>query len=128
MDPLEVRGTEETEVAPRRRNAMVEELTMNKIPYEERVKTYTNALIQYGERTQLTVALEELSECQKEICKVIRGDGNMDHLAEEIADATIMLEQLRYFLGINDRVCEMMDRKVMRLDGKLKKEAGLAFK
>lgn len=45
---------------------------MNKIPYETRVQTYTNALIRYGERNQLTVALEELSECQKEIC--LRGD------------------------------------------------------
>ena len=101
---------------------------MNKIPYEERQKVYSNALIHFGETKQMVVAIEELSECQKEICKVLRDGGNMDRLAEEIADATIMLEQLRYFLGINDRVCEMMDRRVMRLDGKLKKEAGLAFK
>ena len=92
---------------------------MNKIPYEERVKTYTNALIAYGEEAQMVVALEELSECQKEICKVLRGDGNMDHLAEEIADATIMLEQLRYFLGLNETVCEKMDHKIRRLDARL---------
>ena len=92
---------------------------MNKIPYEERVKTYTNALVSYGQKTQMVVALEELSECQKEICKVLRGDGNMDHLAEEIADATIMLEQLRYFLGLNETVCEKMDQKIHRLDARL---------
>lgn len=93
---------------------------MNKIPYEQRVQTYTNALIQYGERNQMTVALEELSECQKEICKILRGEGNLEHLAEEIADATIMLEQLRLFFAINDLVCEKMDEKIIRLDTRLK--------
>ena len=93
---------------------------MNKIPYEERVKTYTNALITYGEHIQMVVALEELSECQKEICKFMRCIGNAENLAEEIADATIMLEQLRYFLGLNDLVCQKMDEKVKRLDDRLK--------
>lgn len=95
---------------------------MNKITYDERVQTYTNALITYGEKAQMVVALEELSECQKEICKVLRGSGNIDHLAEEIADATIMLEQLRYFLGLNELVCEKMDQKIMRLDQRLKRQ------
>lgn len=93
---------------------------MNRIGYEERCKVYTNALIHFGDRMQMVVAVEELSECQKEICKVFRDGGNMDRLAEEIADATIMLEQIRLMLGINDRVCEMMDRKVQRLNDKLK--------
>ena len=92
---------------------------MNKITYEERKQVYTHALITFGVKAQMVVALEELSECQKEICKVLRGDGNMDHLAEEIADATIMLEQLRYFLGLNETVCEKMDHKIRRLDARL---------
>ena len=94
---------------------------MNKIPYEERVKTYTNALITYGDRAQMIVAMEELAEGQKEICKILRGGENFSHLAEEIADATIMLEQMRLLFNINDRVCEYMDAKVMRLDENLKK-------
>ena len=94
---------------------------MNKIPYEERLKVYTNALIAYGEEVQCIVAIEELSECAKEICKVLRGKGDPQHLAEEIADATIMLEQLRYLFGINEDVCEWMDSKIKRLDTKLKR-------
>ena len=92
---------------------------MNKIPYEERVKTYTNALVAYGEEKQCIVAIEELSECQKEICKVLRGGEDFQHLAEEIADATIMLEQIIYFFDINEDVCQWMDSKIMRLDKKL---------
>jgi NTP pyrophosphatase (non-canonical NTP hydrolase) len=95
---------------------------MNKIGYDERMKVYTNALIAYGEEAQCIVAIEELSECAKEICKVLRGKGDPQHLAEEIADATIMLEQLRYLFCINEDVCEWMDSKIRRLDAKLKKE------
>ena len=93
---------------------------MNKISYEQRAQVYTNALICFGEKAQMVMALEELSECQKEICKKLRGYSNLEHLAEEIADATIMLEQMRLFFGINDMVCEKMDEKVKRLDALLK--------
>ena len=93
---------------------------MNKIPYEERVKVYTNALIQYGDRKQMVKCVEELAECTQAICKVVLGGENFDHMAEEIADATIMLEQMRLLFNINDRVCEYMDQKVMRLDKLLK--------
>lgn len=96
---------------------------MNEITYDQRLEVYTNALVTFGERTQMVVALEELSECQKEICKYMRGYGNAEHLAEEIADATIMLEQLRYFLGLNDLVCKKMDQKIRRLDRTLRVDA-----
>lgn len=52
----------------------------------KRAATYTNAMIRFGERNQMIVAVEELSECQKEICKVLRGGEDFRHLAEEIAD------------------------------------------
>lgn len=93
---------------------------MNQIPYEERCKVYTNALIAYGDRVQLTVAVEELAECQQAICKILRGGENFSHLAEEVADASIMLEQVRMMFSINDQVCDYMDAKVRRLDDRLK--------
>lgn len=93
---------------------------MNQIPYEEREKVYTRAVKAFGEEKQMVVALEELSECQKEICKFLRGFGNAGNLAEEIADATIMLEQMRLIFGLNDMVCQIMDQKIMRLEDKLK--------
>ena len=93
---------------------------MNKIPYEQRVVTYTKALICYGVEKQMIVALEEMSEVQKEICKLLRGGGSIRHLAEEIADATIMLEQLRTFFSINGMVCEKMDEKILRLEERMK--------
>ena len=91
---------------------------------EQRMKTYTNAYIHFGEKNQLVVAIEELSECQKEICKVLRSKGDLEHLAEEIADAMIMLEQMQMYFGLEDKVNEYVDAKVLRLDRRLR---GCAF-
>lgn len=88
---------------------------MNKISYEERAKVYTDALSTFGPNMQLIVALEEMSELQKEITKALRGNLHPMHLAEEVADATIMLEQLRQIFNINEEVCDMMDQKIARL-------------
>ena len=93
---------------------------MNKIDYSERCKTYTKAMLAFGERNQLIVAVEELSECQKEICKILRGGDGLRNLAEEIADATIMLEQIQLIFSINDCVCNFMDEKIKRLEDRVK--------
>ena len=90
------------------------------ICYAERVAVYESAIARNGILLQAIVALEELSEAQKEICKLLREEGNLEHLAEEVADATIMLEQLRIMFDINEAVCRHMDAKVERLAERLK--------
>lgn len=91
------------------------------MPYEERKKVYTNALIAYGDQKQMIVAMEELSECQKEICKILQGGENFAHLAEEIADAAIMLEQVMHMFSLEAEVCRYVDIKVFWLDYILKR-------
>lgn len=86
----------------------------------KRAATYTNALIRFGERSQMIVAVEELSECQKEICKILRGGEDFRHLAEEIADAQIMLEQLTMMFSLHDCVENYMEQKIQRLDERCK--------
>lgn len=88
---------------------------MNKINYEERAKVYSDALNTFGTNAQLAKALEELNEVQLELCRFLTGRGSVLHLAEEVADATIMLEQLRQIFDINALVCGTMDSKVLRL-------------
>lgn len=92
---------------------------MNKIDYPARQEIYEKAIARNGVLLQLIVAIEELSEAQKEICKYLREDGNIEHIAEEVADATIMLEQLRIIFNINEPVCRYMDEKVQRLADRL---------
>ena len=94
---------------------------MNKITFEERKQIYDAALGKWGAKMQATVAIEEMSEVIKEITKALRGELNREHLAEEIADATIMLEQMRQMLNINDSVCSWMDYKIAALKRKVEK-------
>ena len=95
---------------------------MQHMEYKDRAKVYEEAIERYGAEMQMVVAIEELSECTKELCKAMRGKGDINHLAEEVADATIMLEQMRLTFGINDAVKFWMDAKLQRLQHRLLKE------
>lgn len=88
---------------------------MNKVSFGERDAIYAEAIKTFGVQTQLVVAVEELSELQKELCKALRYGPVKGNIAEEIADATIMLEQLRRIFDLNFEVCSIMDEKVKRL-------------
>ena len=94
-------------------------LEMNKINYEDRKKVYQAALCKWGADLQTMMAVEEMSELTKEICKIKRGKMDLDALADEIADVTIMLEQLREIYGLNDAVCDHMDAKILRLQSRV---------
>ena len=92
---------------------------MNKINYEDRKKVYQAALRKWGADLQTMMAVEEMSELTKEICKIKRGKMDLDALADEIADVTIMLEQLREIYGLNDAVCDHMGAKILRLQSRV---------
>lgn len=92
------------------------------IPYEEREKIYMRAVMRYGADAQAVVAIEELSELQKEICKYFRGRDNRDQVAEEIADVSIMLEQLKIIFDNGGLVEWWIGKKVERLLEKVCKD------
>ena len=88
----------------------------------ERSKIYESAWKKWGTETQATVAIEEMSEVQKEICKVLRGKGNRENLAEEIADAKIMLEQISQIFNIKASVETWINYKIAKLERELEKK------
>lgn len=69
----------------------------------------------YGKDNQKIVAIEELSELQKEVSKDLRGKFNSYNVAEEIADCLIMIEQLRLMYGIDDLIEKFIYNKFDRL-------------
>lgn len=85
---------------------------------KHRAKVHKRAIEKWGCSTQAVVAIEEMSELQKEICKHFRGADNLDAMAEEIADVIIVLEQLQIMLGLNEKVEKMLDAKIFRLLGR----------
>ena len=93
---------------------------MNSIEYSTREKVYNVAIDHYGTDPQILMVIEEMSELTKELCKFFRGKEDLKAIAEETADVTIMLEQLRIIFNMNDQVCDQMDSKVMRLADRLK--------
>lgn len=94
--------------------------------YISEAEVLQRALDTYGSVTQITMAFEEMSELQKELCKYLRGRGSLEHIAEEIADVEIMLEQMKMLFCCTDGVRNERRRKVERLKDRLDKhgEAG----
>lgn len=82
--------------------------------FKEDEEMYIKLMKSYG-TTQLIVAIEELSELQKEVCKAFRNKYNKDNMLGEIADVYIMLEQLKlYFSFSDDEVVHTIEEKNKR--------------
>lgn len=81
-------------------------------PEQKEMALYEAAVEKFGERAQILVAVEEMSELQKALLKYIRlldfqhGDKAdiMRSIAEERADVEIMLNQLHVIFGDNSEV------------------------
>lgn len=69
----------------------------------------------YGEQHQMIVAVEELSELQKELTKHLRGKSNREHVLEELSDVQLMLWQLQKIFGFTDaEIMSVVNEKVVR--------------
>lgn len=61
-----------------------------------------------------TIAVEELSELQKEICKDLRGFDRREEIKEEMADVYICLQLLKEIYNFSDEDLEKMYERKMR--------------
>ena len=90
--------------------------------YQEVIDTYKQAISAYGEKAQKLMAIEEMSELTKEICKDFRGKLNRENLIEEMADVLIMLDQMLLMYKISgDEIQRMRERKIERLKERMDK-------
>lgn len=87
------------------------------------------AIRTFGESNQITVAIEEMSELTKELCKVKRqfsegekylSQDTINALSEEMADVSIMLEQLKIIFSNVVEVELFADKKINRLLSRIK--------
>ena len=89
----------------------------------EMMTIFEKAIETYGADLQKQVAIEEMAELTKEICKDFRGKGNKHFIIEEIADVQIMLQQLLIIYGISATELSIATKlKLDRLDKRLKGE------
>jgi len=76
-----------------------------------------------GHKHQTIVAIEELSELQKELCKALRGRDNHKEIVEETADATICLIQIQEMYNITEEELQNeINDKLRRLEERLNNE------
>ena len=80
------------------------------------------ALEAFGAQVQVMMAIEEMSELTKELCKNGRGQQNTTHIAEEIADVEIMLHQLVMLFDCEGQVEAFRRYKLERLAGRIKEK------
>lgn len=84
-------------------------------------KIYRKAIGTWGEDAQIMVAMEECSELIQAICKYYREPDiymRREGIIDEIADVTIMCEQLSLIFGIEE-VNNRIDFKINRLEKRL---------
>lgn len=81
----------------------------------------TEAVEKYGQTLQLVVAIEEMAELTKELCKSIRTsiENRIAGVTEETADVEIVLEQLKIIYGNRAEVDDMRDQKLQRLQRRI---------
>ena len=103
----------------------------------EELKILQEAIDHYGEESQLDMAIEEMSELTKAICKHKRLDKEyikgelfwteyepkaekaIGNVAEEIADVYIMLEQLTMIFNCKERISAIAREKIRRLKARI---------
>lgn len=78
------------------------------------------ALETYGFRVQAAMVVEECSELIDALCKFLRGRKDVceEDVITEIADVTIMCQQLAFHFG-KDKVFAEIQRKIKRLEDRM---------
>ena len=82
----------------------------------ERENLYGFALVRFGREAQIFMAIEELGELQVELAKYLGSrTKDVQDLYSEIADAEIMIEQLRYMF-VSSEIDKIKEKKLDRLE------------
>lgn len=81
------------------------------------------AIEKYGAQAQVVVALEEMAELQQALTKFLRGNPDQKNINEEMADVSIMLEQLKLIFNNRAAVTHWEHKKLTRLEQRLKTQA-----
>ena len=81
------------------------------------------AICKYGIVQQQAVAMEELGELCQQIAKMIRGEGSLINLVEEIADVYIVLDELKLIFSLDEKeIDDEINFKLARLNERKRNE------
>ncbi len=88
---------------------------------QEENRVYQDAIDLFGVTSQKIMVIEEMSELTKELCKELRDRGNVENIADELADVEITLAQIKMIYNIHDLVEEHKDFKLHRFATRMEK-------
>ena len=94
---------------------------------KERIKAYETFINNWGEKAQIMMSIEEMSELTKALCKYLRfGKDKLTqdleyNIKEEIADVYNMVNQLKMMFG-NEEIMKIADEKINRTLNKIKEK------
>jgi len=86
----------------------------------EKHQIYVMASAKWGKQAQALKFIEEACELNRELIRKDLGEDNLNKIIEEIADVSIMLEQLILTHECERRVAEKKKEKLLRLKERLK--------
>ena len=109
---------------------VVEKVEKVKIDFtiiEERWRLYERASNKWGRDPQLIAALEELAELSVEIAKHLNGKRGFDimGLVDELADASIMMEQVVFIFKCENAVKGRLETKLNKLNDLINQDGDL---
>lgn len=84
----------------------------------ERV-VFNKALVEYGLSSQKMMAIEECAELTNALAKLARGRASQADIITELADVSIMVDQLAMFFG-EESFKQERARKIARLEERLR--------
>ena len=84
-----------------------------------------NCIVRFGEKAQMDICIEEMSELTKALCKYKRVTGDslpvketeeeiVNNILKEIADVYITLTQMAMIFDKHDDLVNIMDQKIER--------------
>ena len=88
---------------------------------ERMVMVCEEAIDTFEATTQTAKAIEELSELIRSLSRVLQFEPDFENVKEEIADVLIMVCQMTLLFDFDD-VQEVLNKKLQRLEWKIKKE------
>lgn len=86
----------------------------------EKNQLFEQVLTKWGIINQVFMVMEECGELLNVLAKAKRGRASKDEIITELADVSIMVEQMAFFYGEKDFLIEK-ERKLQRLKERLNK-------
>lgn len=87
---------------------------------QEKISLYTNILESWGVEAQVKMVMEEAGELLSALGKASRGRVTREEVITELADVSIMVEQMAVYFGLG-KFEEEKERKLQRLAGRFEK-------